>query len=250
MTITRDTPYRDVGPVTLATWNNTVSRYGGRAALGTERAWRAGGMYSCHVFPVDALNDPPDCVARYTVFHGKSPVSKFAVTRNTCGSDFLHLIVVQLRSVVIRPVMTTMLRVQIPDVIRLGAQEKMLRITAPAIVAVVTDEHIVQDVADEQCVGKTMRLELPLLPVDVDSELAVSVRETRPLPFPASIFRWGRYPAIESLRHSCRNHGLSKLGPRHSLTSYIGLGVRRAGDVPPSPGFSLPQLYLGGSYAN
>lgn len=36
---------------------------------------------------------------------------------------------------------------------------------------------------------------------------------------------------------------------RHSLTSYIGLGVRRAGDVPPSPGFSLPQLYPGGSYA-
>ena len=46
MPIDRDTPYRDVGPVTLATWNNTVSQYGGRAALGTERAWKAGGSLS------------------------------------------------------------------------------------------------------------------------------------------------------------------------------------------------------------
>lgn len=46
MTITRDTPYRDVGPVTLATWNNTVSQYGGRAALGTEKAWKAAGTLS------------------------------------------------------------------------------------------------------------------------------------------------------------------------------------------------------------
>lgn len=46
MSITRNTPYRDVGPVTLATWNNTVSQYRGRAALGSEKAWKAGGSLS------------------------------------------------------------------------------------------------------------------------------------------------------------------------------------------------------------
>lgn len=33
---------------------------------------------------------------------------------------------------------------------------------------------------------------------------------------------------------------------RHFLTSLTGRGVRRAGDVPPSPGFSLPKLYQEG----
>lgn len=46
MPITRTTPFRDVGPVPFAVWNNTVSRYGGRGALGTEAAWKAAGTLS------------------------------------------------------------------------------------------------------------------------------------------------------------------------------------------------------------
>lgn len=46
MPITRNTPFRDVGPVPFAVWNNTVSRYGGRGALGTEAAWKAAGTLS------------------------------------------------------------------------------------------------------------------------------------------------------------------------------------------------------------
>lgn len=46
MSITEATPYREVGPVSLAVWNNTISAYGGRAALGSEKAWSAAGTLS------------------------------------------------------------------------------------------------------------------------------------------------------------------------------------------------------------
>src|SRR6478735_107321 len=46
MSINRNTPYRDVGPVSFATWNNTVAKYGGRAELGSEKAWKAAGSLS------------------------------------------------------------------------------------------------------------------------------------------------------------------------------------------------------------
>ena len=46
MSIDRYTPYRDVGPVPFSVWNNTVSQYGGRATLGSEKAWKAAGNLS------------------------------------------------------------------------------------------------------------------------------------------------------------------------------------------------------------
>jgi hypothetical protein len=46
MSIDRYTPYRDVGSVPFSVWNNTVSQYGGRATLGSEKAWKAAGPLS------------------------------------------------------------------------------------------------------------------------------------------------------------------------------------------------------------
>lgn len=46
MSITRNTPFRDVGPVSYEVWRDTITRAGGRAELASRAAWQAAGRLS------------------------------------------------------------------------------------------------------------------------------------------------------------------------------------------------------------
>jgi hypothetical protein len=122
------------------------------------------------------------------------------------------------------------------DVFRLRSQEQMIGVDAPLHIAVMTDKESIRDVPELDDPRKAVSGESLVITVGT----TISVPRNFAAPKPALLGR-SVQSALLKVRKQLRSNG--KLWLCHCLTSLTGRVVRHAGDVPPSPGFSLPQLY-------
>ncbi len=115
------------------------------------------------------------------------------------------------------------------------SSEEVCRVHAKWIVATVTNMLARLNLAERDRVRNSRCTQGRF--VQLESPVTIPASGSNPLP----AFAW---TSDRNLCPEAFNVLRGKLRVHHCWTSLAGLVVRRAGDVPPSPGFSLPQFYL------
>lgn len=204
-----------------------------------------------HVPPFLAAHDVVDQRRRDAIALCKIRDGAAGFANSVHRSDFANVILSQLCVWHLGPVGRPALRNHIFRVIERRPKKQVVGVATSSVVAVMAHKYPVRDISDKMHIRESMRANVPSPGRTVDHPLSVAEWSDWAAPLPA----FGRIPILrkpsqEEINHPVGNEFASKLGTRHCLTYLTGRGVRRAGDVPPSPGFSLPQFYHGGSYAN